>query len=45
MKKQKPEAIIQSIVAILSGKEWDSDTPADIADILTANGYEIKEPE
>jgi hypothetical protein len=37
-------ALIDSIVAALSGKEWSPDTLDEIANILQAAGYKIEEP-
>lgn len=36
---------LDKIQAILSGKEWDSDTTAFIAEIVTASGRAILDPE
>ncbi|MBU0564899.1 MAG: hypothetical protein KJ890_15525 [Gammaproteobacteria bacterium] len=38
------EVLIRSIHQVLDGKEWDSDTPSDIAALLTAQGMVITEP-
>ena len=35
--------IVKTIQEILSGKEWDSDTLAQIAQVLIEEGYEINE--
>ncbi len=37
--------IVRDIQDLLSGKQWDADTVVNIADILTHEGFEIKEPE
>ncbi len=36
--------IVLAIQETLAGKEWDSDTCSDVADILDRNGFEIAEP-
>lgn len=36
--------ILERIRLVLSGRMWDADTPVEIADILTSNGFEIAEP-
>lgn len=38
------QEMINSIVQILDGNEWDSDTSSDIANLLEGNGYTIREP-
>jgi hypothetical protein len=40
----KDAEIIQEILRILSGKEWDASTLDDIAGLLNSNGYHVKEP-
>jgi hypothetical protein len=39
-----PAVILEEIRLRLSGRHWDADTPCDIADIFTRNGYAIEEP-
>lgn len=34
---------LQEIQEILSAKEWDSDTPTHIAEVMNLAGYEIKD--
>jgi hypothetical protein len=45
MKKSKLEYTLQLIVDELNAGDWSSDTPANIADILTNAGYEITDNE
>lgn len=40
-----PNPLVERIVSMLNGKEWDADTVSGIADMLKQAGYEIKEPE
>jgi hypothetical protein len=40
-----PTVLVERIVRLLSEREWDSDTPDEIARILIDAGYEIAEPE
>jgi hypothetical protein len=35
---------LDAIVEIMSGKEWSADTCSEIAEILSAAGYDIQEP-
>lgn len=35
--------LLEAIRMILDGKEWDSDTCQDIADLMTAQGYEVRD--
>lgn len=43
-KARKDAELIQEIVNLLSGKEWDVDTLDVIAALLTARGYAIEAP-
>lgn len=38
-------AVLESLVDLLDGKEWDADTLEAIAAILRTAGYEIREPQ
>ena len=36
--------LVQTIIDILDGKEWDSETAESIAEVLRAAGHEIRDP-
>lgn len=42
--KEQLEAIIEAIRLCLHNKEWDSETPAEIAQILLEAEYMVGEP-
>lgn len=39
-----PEEIVEQIRKMLDGAEWDVDILDAIADLLTVNGYQVREP-
>ena len=41
---RKDHEIIQEILRILSGTEWEASTLDDIAGLLNSHGYKIEEP-
>jgi len=41
----KPRDALDAIHAILDGTEWDADTVAGVAEIVTAAGYTIRDPD
>lgn len=41
--KLTTEALLEAIRLTLDGNEWDSDTCQDIADLMTAQGYQIRD--
>ena len=43
--KLAPEEIIERIRKLLDGAEWDVDMLDTIADLLTENGYQVREPD
>lgn len=36
--------VLAEIARVLDGKEWDADTPDEIARIVRAQGFEIRDP-
>lgn len=41
--QEEQQVLIESIVGILSGQEWDSETTSDIAELLRANGHKVED--
>ena len=44
-KAANPLAVLDQIFEELDGREWNADTPQNIAEILIDAGYEIRSPE